>query len=108
MERVRRTRTVAATPPLKRASEACSETSSEEYEEGDERRVGESEEEACTRIIDKYRAKATTPLKAIRAFCIACMGGQVRMVGRCTATNCVLYGYRMGSKPKKGADGVDD
>lgn len=83
-----------------------SESTSEDFEDdsADERQEGETEEESCSRVVDRYRERATTPLKAIRAFCIECMGGYVRMVGRCTATSCVLYGYRMGSKPKKEED----
>jgi hypothetical protein len=86
--------------PLEESLPDCDPDEAED-EAADEPREGESETESCTRIIDKYHARATTPLKAIRAFCISCMGGQVREVGRCTAPTCVLYGYRMGSKPKK-------
>ena len=43
--------------------------------------------------------KITSPLKAIRCFCIECMGGQVREVKDCTAPNCPLYAFRMGKNP---------
>lgn len=37
-----------------------------------------------------------TPLKAIKEYCIDCMGGQPRLVKGCTALNCPLYPYRTG------------
>ena len=39
---------------------------------------------------------ANTPLSAIKAFCIDCLGGQPRLVKACTAKNCPLYPYRTG------------
>lgn len=65
----------------------------------DEPMEGESEYDAGSRVIEKYKAKAKSPLKAIRAFCIICMGGYVREVARCTAPECVLYPMRMGRNP---------
>ena len=41
----------------------------------------------------------TSPLKAIRAFCIECMGGQVTYVKDCTSKTCPLYDLRMGKNP---------
>ena len=43
--------------------------------------------------------KITNPIKAIRCFCIDCMGGQAREVKDCTAPNCPLYAFRMGENP---------
>ena len=43
--------------------------------------------------------KITNPIKAIRCFCIDCMGGQAREVKDCTAPNCPLYAFRMGKNP---------
>ena len=43
--------------------------------------------------------KITSPLKAIRCFCIECMGGQVTYVKDCTSTNCPLYEFRFGKNP---------
>ena len=43
--------------------------------------------------------KITSPLKAIKCFCIECMGGQAREVKDCTAPNCPLYAFRMGKNP---------
>ena len=39
---------------------------------------------------------ANTPLSAIKAFCIDCMGGQSRLVKECTSKSCPLYPYRTG------------
>ena len=43
--------------------------------------------------------KITSPLKAIRCFCIECMGGQVTYVKDCTSKTCPLYDFRMGKNP---------
>ena len=40
-----------------------------------------------------------SPLKAIRAFCIDCMGGQVREVKLCPSKICPLHAFRMGKNP---------
>lgn len=37
-----------------------------------------------------------TPLSAIKAFCISCLGDQPRLVKGCTAKSCPLYPYRTG------------
>ena len=39
------------------------------------------------------------PVKAIRAFCIDCCGGNSHEVKLCTAPNCVLYPFRLGKNP---------
>lgn len=52
--------------------------------------------------------KITSPLKAIRAFCIECMGGQVREVKDCTAPNCPLYPFRMGKNPYRTRELTDE
>ena len=77
--------------------------------------TAESDKEVADRIEQKYRARADSPLRAIRAFCVLCMGCQPRMVANCSATNCVLYPYRFGKNPhqrhtkrKKVEDGQDD
>lgn len=38
----------------------------------------------------------TTPVKAVRLFCLECMCYQIAEIPRCTATLCPLYPYRMG------------
>ena len=52
--------------------------------------------------------KITSPLKAIRCFCIECMGGQVREVKDCTAPNCSLYAFRMGKNPYRSRELTDE
>ena len=42
------------------------------------------------------REVTTTPVKAIRLFCMECMCYQKAEIPRCTAQLCPLYPYRMG------------
>lgn len=52
---------------------------------------------------EKFITKANkklTPIKAIRAKCIDCMCFQPSEVKRCPSTDCPLYIYRMGHRPK--------
>jgi hypothetical protein len=65
----------------------------------DEVLEGETYNEACDRIEAKYLKRARSPLRAIRAFCVICMGCQPREVGRCTRTKCALYPMRFGRNP---------
>jgi len=112
MERLRRTRSAPRSTSRSKPEETYEETYEEPEELDDDTddgsddgpREGETEQEAADRIRKKYRARATTPLRAIRAFCVICMGDQVRMVAKCTARECPLFGYRMGTKPKKGGE----
>ena len=60
---------------------------------------GESVQDAQDRIEARYRARATSPLRAIRAFCVMCMGAQPREVAKCTARTCILYPMRLGTNP---------
>jgi hypothetical protein len=60
---------------------------------------GETAQEAQDRIEAKYRARATSPLRAIRAFCVLCMGAQPREVAHCSAKDCVLFAFRDGKNP---------
>lgn len=39
---------------------------------------------------------ANTPLSAIKAFCVDCLGGQAKLVKGCTSKNCPLWPYRTG------------
>lgn len=41
----------------------------------------------------------TNPVKAIRAKCIDCMGGQTAEVPLCPSADCALYPFRMGRNP---------
>ena len=58
-----------------------------------------TEKATLDRIEQRYRDRADSPLRAIRAFCVLCMGCQPRMVADCTATSCVLYPVRFGKNP---------
>jgi len=48
-----------------------------------------------------FRHHYTTPVKAIRAFCVQCMGGYTSEIPICTDYHCPLYPYRMGKRPNK-------
>lgn len=43
--------------------------------------------------------QATSPLKAIRLFCVDCCGGSSNEVKLCPATKCALYPFRFGKNP---------
>lgn len=59
----------------------------------------ETPEQATRRIEAKYRARATSPLRAIRFFCVMCMGGAPKAIAGCTAPTCALYPFREGKNP---------
>ena len=42
-----------------------------------------------------------TPIKAIRKKCIDCSCFQPKEVRQCTAIECPIYPYRMGTRPSK-------
>lgn len=42
-----------------------------------------------------------TPIKAIRAKCLDCSGGQYKEVRLCPVTSCALWPYRKGKRPKE-------
>ena len=46
-------------------------------------------------------SKSITPIKAIRAHCLECSGGQPKEVRLCLIPECPLYFYRMGKNPKR-------
>lgn len=92
MERIRRTK-------LPEAVVEDDDTVDTENEPEYEVEVGESVQDAQDRIEAKYRDRATSPLRAIRAFCVLCMGAQPREVKNCTAHDCVLYPMRLGTNP---------
>lgn len=50
-------------------------------------------------VILRYKERANTPKKAIRAMCIECMGGLIAEVDRCSSTGCALYPFRKGENP---------
>lgn len=43
--------------------------------------------------------KNKSPLKAIRAHCLECVGGSYREVKLCPCTKCELYPFRFGKNP---------
>lgn len=45
-----------------------------------------------------------TPMRAIRLKCVDCCCGNMAEVRRCPVKNCTLHPYRMGHRPKGGAD----
>jgi hypothetical protein len=42
------------------------------------------------------------PVKVMRTFCLACMGGNSAEVRRCTSPACALFPYRLGTNPFHG------
>lgn len=46
-----------------------------------------------------------TPIKAIRAYCLECSGGQPSEVRNCLIVECPLYSYRFGKNPKRSGIG---
>lgn len=44
--------------------------------------------------------KNLTPLKAIRSKCIECCCGQTKEIKLCNLSECPLFPYRMGKRPK--------
>jgi len=49
--------------------------------------------------------KKFTPLKAIRAKCLDCSGGQPSEVRRCDIEDCPLFPYRFGKNPSRAGIG---
>lgn len=52
--------------------------------------------------------KNLTPVKAIRKKCLDCCCYQPKEVALCTATNCPLFSYRLGHRPTKGNNLIDE
>lgn len=52
---------------------------------------------------NKYRVRIKNRATGIRAFCVACMGGEVPAVRECSTLRCVLWPFRMGTDPLRGA-----
>ena len=52
----------------------------------------------------KKTKKKKSPIKAIRAVCITCMGGRaneghLKLVRECVSKNCELFDFRLGKNP---------
>ena len=45
-----------------------------------------------------------TPVRAIRAMCVHCMGDNTYLPKTCEAKHCPLWPYRLGRKPKTDAE----
>lgn len=112
MERIRRERVANPSQeelPLDEDSEAMQEAASHGIdmdddfenlnENPDTRGEDETVQQAGDRIEAKYKARATSPLRAIRAFCVICVGCYPREVAKCTAVNCALHPFRYGTNP---------
>lgn len=55
------------------------------------------------------KEKSTTPLEAIKDFCMECCGYQRDEVKNCTAPKCALYSFRLGKNPyRKSKDYSED
>ena len=56
--------------------------------------------------MNRYKPKkCKSPAKAIREFCIECMGSRgsgqnyTKLIEECVSTNCPLYDFRFGNNP---------
>ena len=45
------------------------------------------------------KKQITSPIKAIRAYCLGCCYGSVDEVRQCTMQDCELYPFRFGKNP---------
>jgi len=99
MVHITRKRSVATEPEQEELDLGDEEEVNTEDEPSYEKVEGETTQEAQDRIEARYRARATSPLRAIRAFCVLCMGAQPREVAHCTATDCVMFPFRNGKNP---------
>lgn len=41
----------------------------------------------------------TNPVKAIRAYCLSCVGGSPYEVDKCPITDCPLFSFKYGKNP---------
>lgn len=48
----------------------------------------------------KRTMKILTPLRAMRAKCLDCSGGELKQVRECPIQTCALWPYRMGKRPE--------
>jgi hypothetical protein len=51
----------------------------------------------------QYRDKIKSKAPSIRAKCVKCMGGAPSLVKGCPSTTCLLWPFRMGTNPVRGA-----
>lgn len=45
------------------------------------------------------KKKITSPIKAIRAYCLDCSNNQPKEIRECPIVKCPLYDFRMGANP---------
>lgn len=48
---------------------------------------------------ERFMEHIKSPVKAIHAFCIDCMGGSVQEIKYCNSCNCPLFHFRQGKNP---------
>jgi hypothetical protein len=51
------------------------------------------------------RSVKLTPMKAIRYFCVECVGWNVSLISICSDTNCPLFPYKSGRNPQRAGTG---
>lgn len=56
----------------------------------------------------KLITKKLSPVKAIRKFCLVCLGGSPDEIRRCTDETCPLYPFRFGKDPGRKLDLTDE
>jgi hypothetical protein len=67
----------------------------------------ENSEIVLTRAdLEKLGHGHRSPTKAMRAFCVDCMGNQFAEIRRCTSIGCALWPYRLGKNPFHGSGGA--
>lgn len=47
----------------------------------------------------KEKKPITNPVKAIRAYCLSCVGGSSNEVDKCPISECPLHSFRHGKNP---------
>ncbi len=62
--------------------------------------IGRDPREISAKERRQHFPGAAVGLKAIRAKCLDCCGGNASEVRKCVCTNCPLWPLRMGSQPK--------
>jgi len=61
------------------------------------------------KILTKHgvEEKNLTPMKAIRAKCMECSNFQFSEISRCGITDCALWIYRLGKRPKIALESIE-
>ena len=48
----------------------------------------------------RYRmGKKRPPMRLFRQFCLSCMGGNMKFVGECETSSCLIHRFRLGKNP---------